>query len=429
MEVRFQNLTLSAELEYSNNPETIKVPSVASALKSIAKSFAPTKRTATKYILKDVSGVFKPGTMTLIRGQPGSGKSSLMKILSGRFPMAKNIKMEGEITYNGVPHPAIIKRLPQYVLYVTQRDNHFPTLSVKETLEFAHEWCGGELSEREKKRFNQGSPEENQAALEAARALHRHYPEVVIQQLGLENCQDTVVAMLRGVSGGERKRVTTGEMAFGNKYVTLMDEISTGLDSAATYDIIKTQRSIAKKLCKTVVIALLQPSPEVFHLFDDVMILNKGRVMYHGPCEQVTTYFEDLVFHCPPKRDVADFLMDLGTHRQAQYERNDSILPSPLRYAHGFAEAFANSDIYKAMLKNLHGPHDSVLLQDKEEVVDHIPEFHQSFLESTWALLRRQMKFTLRNTAFIKARALLVLVVSFFYGSVFWNVDPNDAQV
>ena len=91
---------------------------------------------------------------------------------------------------------------------------------------------------------------------------------MVIQQLGLENCQNSIVGngMMRGVSGGERKRVTTGEMEFGMKYVTLMDEISTGLDSAATFDIIKAQRSIAKKLRKTVVIALLQPAPEVFEL-------------------------------------------------------------------------------------------------------------------------------------------------------------------
>ncbi|TMW67510.1 hypothetical protein Poli38472_011130 [Pythium oligandrum] len=431
MEVRFKNLSISADLMVSSEKKTHELPTLANEFKKTFRRFSAKKHKVTKHILKDVNGVFKPGSVTLILGQPGSGKSSLMKILAGRFPISKNVKFEGEITYNGAGRDEMLKRLPQYVSYVTQRDNHFPTLSVKETLEFAHECCGGELSEREEQRFNQGTPEENQAALEAARALYKHYPDVIIQQLGLENCQDTIVgnAMLRGVSGGERKRVTTGEMAFGNKYVTLMDEISTGLDSAATYDIIKTQRSIAKKLRKTVVIALLQPAPEVFGLFDDVMILNKGRVMYHGPCDQVVNYFQELGFHCPPNRDVADYLMDLGTKQQHQYEVARSDGSNHPRKAREFAEIFEKSGIHDLMLTDLHGPHDPVLLKDKEEHFDQIPEFHQSFIASTKTLVRRQMKITLRNTAFIKGRGFMVILMGLLYSSTFWQLDAKDAQV
>ncbi|KAE9316025.1 hypothetical protein PF008_g19116 [Phytophthora fragariae] len=275
----------------------------------------PKKRTVRKEILKDISGVFKPGKLTLLLGQPGSGKSALMKMLSGRFPIEKNITVEGDITFNNVPREEVIQTLPQFVSYVNQRDKHFPTLTVKETLEFAHKFCGGELMRRGEELLTKGSEKENMEALEATKAYFAHYPEVVIQQLGLQNCQDTIVgdAMLRGISGGERKRVTTGEIEFGMKYVSLMDEISTGLDSAATYDIIDTQRSVAHTLRKTVVIALLQPSPEVFSLFDDVMILNEGELMYHGPCDRVQEYFDSLGFSCPPERDIADYLLDLGT--------------------------------------------------------------------------------------------------------------------
>ncbi|KAJ0388622.1 hypothetical protein P43SY_011865 [Pythium insidiosum] len=94
-----------------------------------------------------------------------------MKILSGRFPVTKNVTVEGEVTYNGTSREEIRSHLPQYVSYVTQRDHHFPTLSVKETLEFAHACCGEELPERAERHFNKGTPEENKAALEAARAL------------------------------------------------------------------------------------------------------------------------------------------------------------------------------------------------------------------------------------------------------------------
>ncbi|KAG7383085.1 hypothetical protein PHYBOEH_010094 [Phytophthora boehmeriae] len=177
--------------------------------------------------------------------------------------------MVGDLTYNNVSRDDISKTLPQFVAYVNQRDKHFPTLTVKETLKFAHAFCGGELLRRGKELLSKGSAEQNLEALAITKAVFENYPEIVIQQLGLQNCQDTIVgdAMMRGISGGERNRVTTGEMEFGMKYMSLVDEISTGLDSAATYDIIDTQRSVAHTLHKTVVIALLQPSPEVFFFF------------------------------------------------------------------------------------------------------------------------------------------------------------------
>ncbi|ETL31413.1 hypothetical protein L917_15601, partial [Phytophthora nicotianae] len=307
MEVRFSNLSVTADVVVVDDDSKYELPTIPNTLK---KTFiSPKKRVVRKEILKDVSGVFSPGKITLLLGQPGSGKSALLKMLSARFPMTKNITVEGNISFNNVDREQIIKTLPQFVAYVNQRDKHYPVLTVKETLLYAHQFCGAELSEHGKKMLTQGTPEENAEALRAANALFAHYPEVIIQQLGLQNCQDTIVgdAMTRGVSGGERKRVTTGEMEFGTKYVTLMDEISTGLDSAATYDIINTQRSVAHKLRKTVVIALLQPSPEVFALFDDVMILNEGQLMYHGPCNKVEEYFESLGFKCPPQRDIADY--------------------------------------------------------------------------------------------------------------------------
>ncbi|POM78991.1 ABC transporter [Phytophthora palmivora] len=276
MDVRFKDLSITADVVVvEEDGLKQELPTVSNTVK---KAFAgPKKRLVRKEILKNVSGVFKPGTTTLLLGQPGSGKSALMKILSARFPEDKNISVEGDISFNNVPRQQLKDRLPQFVSYVNQRDKHFPMLTVKETLEFAHQVCGGDITKRSEFMASLPSDKESLEALKTTKAIFEHYPEVITHQLGLQNCQDTIVgdAMVRGVSGGERKRVTTGEMEFGMKFVSLMDEISTGLDSAATYDIIKTQRSIAHKLNKTLIIALLQPSPEIFALFDNVMILNE----------------------------------------------------------------------------------------------------------------------------------------------------------
>ncbi|KAE9001516.1 Pleiotropic drug resistance protein 1, partial [Phytophthora rubi] len=432
MEVRFQDVSISADVVVNNKSHLeAQLPTLPTEMMKALQSLTAKQHTVTKRILRNVSGVLKPGTITLVLGQPGSGKSSLMKLLSGRFPQDKSVMIQGQVAYNGASTAELHRRLPQLVSYVPQRDKHYPELTVKETLEFSHATCGEDLSERDASSLVNGTPEENAEALKAARAMARHHPDVVIQQLGLENCQNTVVgdAMLRGVSGGERKRVTTGEMAFGNKFVMMMDEISTGLDSAATFDIITTQRSLAKRFRKTVAISLLQPSPEVFALFDNVMILNAGYLMYHGPCEKALAYFESLGFKCPPSRDVADFLLDLGTDKQLQYEERlarGGIVP---RTPRDFAEAFERSSIYSHTLKELEEPVGPDLVQDMKTHMSVQPEFSQNFWASTSLLMKRQLTITKRETTALIGRLIMNTAIALLCSSVYYQFDKTDAQV
>ncbi|RLN53784.1 hypothetical protein BBJ29_008620 [Phytophthora kernoviae] len=187
MDVRFKHLSLSIDIVVvDDNGPKHELPTLPNELKKIFEG--PEKRKVRK-ILKDISGVFALGKLTLLLGQSGSGKSALIEILSGRFSMTKNITVEGDISYNNVPREDIIKALPQFVTYILRR--------------------GEEL-------LSKGSEE-----LASIKAVFEHCPEIVIQQLGLHNCQDTVVgdAMMRGISSGERKRVTTGELGFSMKYI------------------------------------------------------------------------------------------------------------------------------------------------------------------------------------------------------------------
>ncbi|POM74141.1 Pleiotropic drug resistance protein ABC Superfamily [Phytophthora palmivora] len=427
MEVRFHNISISAHITVKDETNIkTELPTLTNTVKMTAIRMKTKKNIVKKEILRNVSGVLKPGTMTLVLGQPGSGKSSLLKVLGGRFPTTKRVHIDGEMTYNGTSQDKFGARLPQFVSYVDQHDKHFPTLTVKETLEFANACTGVNLSKREEKLYSHGTDAQNQAAVNVLRTTYQHYPNIMIQQLGLENCQNNILgnAMVRGVSGGERKRVTTGEMAFGNKFVLLMDEISTGLDSAATFDIISTQHSLAKTLKKTVMISLLQPSPEVFALFDDVILLNDGYVMYHGPRAQVLGYFESLGFKCPANRDVADFLLDLGTNKQYQYE--DGVCP---RSASEFAEAFEKSLIRGYMMDVLNAPLDPTRVADKQKFMDPCPEFQQNFWDGTMNLTRRQMMVTLRNTSLLKSRLIMSVLLGLLNGSTFYQFEAADAQV
>ncbi|EGZ04791.1 hypothetical protein PHYSODRAFT_342980 [Phytophthora sojae] len=419
MEIRFKRLSVTADVPVVE--QTSGLPTLWNAVRLAVAGVGRKPRVVRKEILKDVSGSFRPGSMTLVLGQPGSGKSALMKVLSGRFPLAKNVALTGEITYNGETQERVRDQLPQFVAYVTQRDNHFAVLTVRETLEFAHKFCGGELIRRGEELLTNGTEEENARALEAARELFDKYPDIVVQQLGLQDCQDTIVgdALMRGISGGEKKRVTTGEMEFGMKYVTLMDEISTGLDSAATFDIINTQCSVARKFNKTVVA-----------LFDEILILNAGEVMYHGPMQEVVPYFSALGFECPTGRDVADFLMDLGTKQQGQYQ----VELSTRNYVHPrepseFARVFRESQIYQDTLRKLEEPLQPTLLEHVDQHMNPMPQFHQSFWENTRTLLHRQVLITVRNKPYIFGRGLMITVMGLLYATSFYQFDPTEIQV
>jgi ABC-type multidrug transport system ATPase subunit len=134
-----------------------------------------------------------------------------------------------------------------------------------------------------------------------------------LQVLGLDICADTMVGddLRRGISGGQKKRVTTGEMIVGPTQALFMDEISTGLDSSTTFSIVNSLRQSAKILEYTILVSLLQPAPETFNLFDDIILLSEGQVVYHGPRDQVLAFFESCGFRCPDRKGIADFLQEV----------------------------------------------------------------------------------------------------------------------
>ncbi|KAJ0959677.1 hypothetical protein J5N97_000669 [Dioscorea zingiberensis] len=128
--------------------------------------------------------------------------------------------------------------------------------------------------------------------------------DYILKILGLDICADTMVgdAMIRGISGGQKKRVTTGEMLVGPAKALFMDEISTGLDSSTTYQIVNSLRQSVHILGGTAVIALLQPAPETYDLFDDIILLSGGQVVYQGPRENVLEFLRSMGFKCPRGR-------------------------------------------------------------------------------------------------------------------------------
>ncbi|KAE8728223.1 Pleiotropic drug resistance protein 3 [Hibiscus syriacus] len=220
--------------------------------------------------------------MTLLLGPPCSGKTTLLLALAGKLDPA--LKFSGTVTYNGHGMDEFVPQ--RTAAYISQHDLHIGEMTVRETLAFSAR-CQGvgdryemleELSRREKRSNIKPDPDMDvfmkAVATEGQEA--NVITDYIIKVLGLEVCADTMVGdeMLRGISGGQRKRVTTGELMVGPAKVLFMDEISTGLDSSTTFQIVNLLKQSVHILDETAVISLLQPAPETYDLFDDIILLS-----------------------------------------------------------------------------------------------------------------------------------------------------------
>ncbi|KAL0330857.1 UNVERIFIED_CONTAM: Pleiotropic drug resistance protein 1 [Sesamum angustifolium] len=299
-------------------------------------------------ILKDVSGIIKPCRMTLLLGPPSSGKTTLLLALAGKLDPA--LKVSGRVTYNGHGMEEFVPQ--RTAAYISQHDLHIGEMTVRETLAFSARCQGvgsryemlAELSRREKAANIKPDPDVDiymkAAATEGDAA--NVVTDYIIKVLGLDVCADTLVGdeMIRGISGGQKKRVTTGEMIVGPAKALFMDEISTGLDSSTTYQIVNMLRQYVHIMKGTAFISLLQPAPETYDLFDDIVLLADGQIVYQGPRESVLGFFESMGFKCPERKGVADFLQEVTSKKDQQqyWARRDE--PYHFISVSEFAEAF-----------------------------------------------------------------------------------------
>eukprot|EP01018_Ginkgo_biloba_P008437 Gb_15305 [translate_table: standard] len=367
IEVRYENLNVDADV-YIGSRALPTIPNyvlnMAEAFLRYLPIFASRKKQLS--IIDGVSGIVKPCRMTLLLGPPSSGKTTLLLALAGRLD--SDLRMTGNVSYNG---HKLEEFVPQRTsAYISQCDLHIGELTVRETLDFS--WrCQGigsryemlvELSRREKEAGI--TPDEDIDLFMKASALGDQQASLVtdyiLKILGLDICADTLVGdeMRRGISGGQKKRLTTGELLVGPARVLLMDEISTGLDSSTTFQIVKYLSQSVHALDGTTVVSLLQPAPETYELFDDVILLSEGQIVYQGPCECVLEFFESLGFRCPERKGVADFLQEVTSRKDQQqyWARNGQpYIYVPVKK---FAEAFYSFHVGRKLAQELSIPYD-----------------------------------------------------------------------
>ncbi|KAJ1642731.1 ATP-binding cassette transporter snq2 [Coemansia asiatica] len=245
-------------------------------------------------ILDSISGEVKEGEMLLVLGRPGSGCSTLLRVLGNH--RKTYTKITGTVSYGGLTPDEVRKHYRGEVAYNQEDDMHYPTLTVRKTLDFA---------------ITCKTP--SKQVLDDAAAYHRDMLDMLLDIYGLAGCADTIVgnAFLRGVSGGERKRVSIAEQVASGASVEVWDGSTRGLDSSSALDYVRSLRINADVLQKSIVATIYQASESIYRLFDKVMVIDDGRQLYFGPADKAVAYFERIGIEKPPRQTTSDFLTGL----------------------------------------------------------------------------------------------------------------------
>ena len=308
-DVEFNDLTFTTLIPTKD----VEIRTNWTAVRDASTAGCATPSTKDHVILNHLNGTLKAGSNTLLLGSPGCGKTAFLKALAGRTPFRDpRTTLEGVVTVGGRPTSEL--HMTKMVGFVEQIDNHLPLMTVRQTLQFAAE-------------VGDAGP---------------NAVDDVVALLGLGAAVDTKVgnSFIRGCSGGERKRVTVGEMILRNQPLLVLDEITTGLDAA-------TARDVVESLCRkdsTTIMSLLQPAPEIIELFDDVMLMTEGRIIYHGPASRAEEFFESLGYKNREGRSIGEFLLDLTTVRRHRYYHGDlKAAAAPANHVAGMTKAWLES--------------------------------------------------------------------------------------
>ncbi|KAK0200260.1 P-loop containing nucleoside triphosphate hydrolase protein [Desarmillaria ectypa] len=244
-------------------------------------------------ILQAITSCFEAGKVNVILGPSGSGKSSLLNLMAQRLQstLRSTYVAGGTLSLNGVQaSPEVMSTLCSYV---TQDDSALlPYLSVRETLQFAASLrLPSSMSKKEK----------------------RHRADEVMLKMGLKDCRHTLIGneLLKGISGGEKRRVSIAVQVLTEPQVLMLDEPTSGLDAFTAASILDVLAQLAKE-GRTIITTLHQSSSELYKRFGNVLLLAKGgRVVYSGAASEMLDYMSSVGFECPSMMNPADFALDV----------------------------------------------------------------------------------------------------------------------
>ncbi|KAF2442952.1 hypothetical protein P171DRAFT_433323 [Karstenula rhodostoma CBS 690.94] len=293
-------------------------------------------KTQHKHILRNFDGMVKSGEMLIVLGRPGSGCSTLLKTMCGEL---HGLEMDDKsiVHYNGIPQKDMMKEFKGEVVYNQEVDKHFPHLTVGQTLEFAA-----------------ATRTPTSRPMDMSRKEFVQYiTRVVMAVVGLSHTYNTKVGndFIRGVSGGERKRVSIAEMMLAGSPFAAWDNSTRGLDSATAFKFVNTLRLASDFGDSAAAVAIYQASQSIYDIFDKATVLYEGRQIYFGPADAAKEFFERQGWYCPSRQTTGDFLTSV-TNPQERKAREGWENKVP-RTPDDFERIWRESPEYKELLAEL----------------------------------------------------------------------------
>ncbi|KAL8137876.1 hypothetical protein V2J09_003877 [Rumex salicifolius] len=361
----------------------------------------------TQKVLEGLTGYAEPGSFTALMGPSGSGKSTLLDALSSR--LAANAFLSGSILLNGRK----TKLSFGTAAYVTQDDNLIGTLTVRETISYS-----ARLRLPDKMRW-----EEKRALIEST-----------IMEMGLQDCADTVVGNwhLRGISGGEKRRVSIAVEILMRPRLLFLDEPTSGLDSASAFFVTQTLRGLSRG-GRTVIASIHQPSSEVFELFDRLYLLSGGKTVYFGQASEAYEFFDQTGFPCPTLRNPSDHFLrcinsdfdkvkaTLKGSMKLRFEASDDPLDkiTTAEAIRTLVSSYAKSQYSYAAIQRVED-----ISRVKGSVLDSGGSQASSFMQ-TFTLTKRSFINMSRDFGYYWLRLIIYIVVTICIGTIYLNVGTS----
>jgi len=292
----------SEEDKINRNEPELSLVALESPLVLSWKDVSVKAKRGKKIILDSVSGSVSGGFWAIM-GASGSGKTTLLSTLSLR--LIGQVTIEGDVTLNGREYDK--NTLKSVSAYVMQDDLLHPELTIQETLHFTAQLrLPKEISHQE--------------------ACQRI--EAVIQLMGLEGCKGVIVGDSRkkGISGGERKRLCIAMELLSKPALLFLDEPTSGLDSSTALDVCQALRDLTTKSHCTVISTIHQPQHKIFTLFNHLILMKKGRIVYQGEAQKSLLFLEAVGMPCPIGVNPADHLLTVVADKKGNSNVEESIV-------------------------------------------------------------------------------------------------------
>ncbi|XP_073134108.1 ABC transporter G family member 25-like [Henckelia pumila] len=395
--LKFADVSYKIKLHESNTKSSIRSMFAAGASATSSDVENPhLERT----ILNGVTGVAAPGKILAVLGPSGSGKSTLLNALAGRLHHGHGLT--GTVLFN---NRKLTKDVVKKTGFVTQDDVLYPHLTVRETLVFCSLL-----------RLPSSVPKEEKLSI----------AESVMAELGLSKCENTIIgnSFVRGISGGERKRVSIAHEMLIDPSLLILDEPTSGLDATAAFRLVATLGGLAAK-GKTVVTSLHQPSSRVYQMFDDLIVLSEGRCIYFGKRSEAMGYFESVGFSPCFPMNPADFMLDLAN---GVYQLDGSSEKEKPNVRQSLVQSY-NSVLAPTVKLACRDAPSAVPKERLNHTTKHYgwtSHFSTLFNQFT-ILLQRNLKERKHET-FNSLRVFQVITASLLAGFMWWHSDYHDIQ-